>query len=78
MSASKLFLVRTFRVGRYTCTLSVANPGAGTPAAASVEWTPHLPIRLSNAEVAQYRKGRDKAASEIAALLGGSALVIES
>jgi len=78
MSASTPLLVRSFRVGRFTCTFSAARSTTGAPACAVVEWTPHLPDRLSQAELAQYRLGRDTAAAEIAAALGGAALVVEA
>ena len=78
MSASTPLLVRSFRVGQFTCTLSAARSPTGAPACAVAEWSPHLPDRLSQTELAQYRVGRDKAAAEIAAALGGAALVVET
>ena len=44
----------TFKVGRYTCTLAVADNGALT-----MKWKPEWPLFLSRDEKATYRKGRD-------------------
>jgi hypothetical protein len=43
----------TFRVGRYTCTMSLEGQGVKTT------WTPRLPNDLKKKEVRAYRKGRD-------------------
>lgn len=74
MSASGVALARSWRVGRYTATLSVPKAKPGTAAACVVEWSPEVPQRLTPAEWRQYRAGRDRAIAE----LGLSALVLEA
>jgi len=44
----------TFKVGRYTCTLTATDNGALT-----MKWKPEWPLFLSRDEKATYRKGRD-------------------
>lgn len=61
MSALVPAMVRTFRVGRYTATLSIPAVQPGGAACAVVEWSPCIPDRLSEKELAQYRRGRDAA-----------------
>lgn len=64
-------LVRSFPVGRYTATLTVPRaPANGAAICASMEWAPELPSRLTPAELAQYRQGRDAALREVARVLG--------
>jgi hypothetical protein len=69
-------LTRKWTVGRYTCTLS-APAGASGTATAVIEWTPSVPKRLTAAEWAEYRAGRNAAAASLAAELGGAAVVVE-
>jgi hypothetical protein len=45
---------RTFRVGRFTCELTVPILRADGIAAATCEWSPSVPERLSDAEQAVY------------------------
>jgi hypothetical protein len=69
----------TFRVGqRYICTLSAPKPERGGVLAMTAEWSPHVPSRLTNSELRAYRRGRDAFIAELAAQIGGSALVIEA
>jgi hypothetical protein len=56
---------RSWQVGKYTATLSCARPQPGQAMAASIEWDPSLPDRLSDQEVAAYRAGRDHALAEL-------------
>ena len=44
----------SFRVGRYTCTLTATDEGPLT-----MNWKPKWPSRLTPDEMDQYRKGRD-------------------
>lgn len=60
MSAEAAF-TRSWRVGRYTATLSAPRPKPGQLLAAVIEWEPRQPDRLSTDEQAQYRRGRDDA-----------------
>jgi hypothetical protein len=77
MSATSAALVRQFKVGPYSITLSVPKVAPGGAASACVEWEPHMPKRLSVMELAQYRAGRDAAIAEIANELGGTVAVME-
>jgi hypothetical protein len=70
-------LVRTWAVGSYQVTLSVPMPRAGQTLSCVMEWTPELPEHLTDAEVEQYRAGRDRAIREIAEQLGVRAAVLE-
>lgn len=77
MSAAAPVLWRSWQVGERTCTLTVPRAVRGKAAHASVEWSPDVPHRLSQAEWQQYRAGRNQAAAELARQLGGMAAVIE-
>jgi len=77
MSAEAAALTRSWPVGNRTCTLTVPRPNPGAPACAVVEWSPDTPSRLTASEWKAYRAGRDQAAAELAAELGGAAAVIE-
>jgi hypothetical protein len=68
---------RSFRVGRYTCTLSTPRPERGAVLAMVAEWSPHVPTRLSSTELRAYRAGRDAFVAELAAQIGGTAAVVE-
>lgn len=70
-------LVRTFRVGKRTCTITMQRPVRGAVSHMVVEWSPAVPRRLSKRELRQYRAGRDALVAEAAAALGGPALVVE-
>ena len=67
-----------FRVGRYTC--SIQLPAEALRAGIvrlETRWLPEAPMRLSKAELHQYRAGRDVLLAEAARLLGGHILVGE-
>ena len=71
-------LVRSFRVGKRTCTMTIQAPRPGGSCNAAAEWSPSLPNRpFTKQELRQYRTGRDAIMAELAAQLGGSGLVIE-
>jgi hypothetical protein len=65
--------VRTWKVGRYTATLTLPTPRPGKVASAVIEWAPHIPRGLTREELEQYRAGRDVAIRS----LGVKALVID-
>lgn len=73
MTAS-VAVVRSWKVGRYTCTLSVP---AGKALCASVEWEPSMPKTLNAAELAAYTAGRNRAVAQIAAELGVPSVIVE-
>lgn len=78
MTAESALISRTFAVGwRYRCTLTVPAPRVGAVACMVAEWEPSLPKRLSAAELADYRRGRDAIFAEAAAMTGGNVFVIE-
>lgn len=73
-------LSTTFRVGRFTCAMSLdldGLPARGQAAALVMNWTPCVPGKLSKDEIAQYRRGRDAFMGEVAKAIGGSVLVAE-
>jgi hypothetical protein len=69
-------ITTTFRVGRrYRCSLRYPSPECGGLIA---EWEPSFPTRrLTKAELADYRQGRDTFFAEIARMIGGNVLIIE-
>ena len=77
MSAEAALVVKTWKVGKRTCTLTVPRFNAGGVLHAVVEWSPDEPSRLSTEEVAQYRAGRNHALAGIAAELGACVGVLE-
>lgn len=42
-----------------------------------MEWAPEQPRKLSGKEIAEYKRGRNKALAELAGVLGGPAVVFE-
>lgn len=78
MSAEACVLIRSWPAGRYTCTLTVQRPKAGAMVHAVIEWAPEQPKRLTDGEIAEYRRGRNAALAELSEELGGvNAAVIE-
>lgn len=69
-------IARSWPVGKYSVTMTIPRTGSGV-LAASVEWEPHLPKRLTEAELQQYRAGRDAALVEMAAELGITVGLVE-
>jgi len=79
MSAEAAVLSRSWRVGRWTVTLSIPVLTPGLGAAGVVEWSPAMPGRpLTPTELAEYRTGRDIALAEFARAKGLGAAVIEA
>ncbi len=54
MTDDRRAIRRTFRVGRFTCELTIPLLGPGVVAMASAEWSPRVPERLSSRERAIY------------------------
>jgi len=77
VSAERAMLSRSWRVGRYTATLTVPPPRRGQIASAVIEWEPKVPGHLTEAELDQYRNGRDGALADLAGALGITAAVVE-
>jgi hypothetical protein len=68
---------REFAVGdRYRCTVSVNTAPYGQPSAVRVAWEPHPPSGLSDFEVSEYIRGRDKALAEFASESGYGVAVL--
>ena len=66
----KAALVRSWRVGKRTVTLTMPQVRSGQVLHAALEWHPDMPRRLSRREWKQYRAGRDKAFAELCRDLG--------
>jgi hypothetical protein len=77
MSAEAALAVRSWKAGRYTCTLTVQRPRAGALVSCVIEWAPQVPHRLTDGEISEYRAGRNTALAELSAELGINAAVIE-
>lgn len=77
MSAESAF-VRTWRAGRYTATLTYPISRAGEVRSAAIEWSPAMPRRLTPAELAEYRAGRDHALAALSAEFGVRIAVLEA
>jgi len=67
VSASAPTLVRTFRVGPYTATLT-AGPNDDGFVTAVCEWLPHMPKTLTATEEEQYQRGLAAFATELGRL----------
>lgn len=77
MSAEAPALVRSFRVGRRTVTLTLCKPVAGMVLHSIAEWSPDRPRGLSPRELRQYREGRNAVLGEFAQLVGMRTLLVE-
>jgi hypothetical protein len=42
-----------------------------------MEWVPDMPTTMSDADLAEYRRGRDVAMAELARLTGGRVVLVE-
>ena len=73
MSAEAAAFVRTWAVGKYTCTLTMPKPRPGRTMHVAIEWAPEQPKRLTQAEIDEYREGRNDAIRS----LGLNALVLD-
>ena len=63
-------IVRSWPVGKRTCTLTVPRFKPGTVIHAVAEWVTDEPARLTTEEWAQYQAGRNHAIASVAAELG--------
>jgi hypothetical protein len=70
MSAEAAFATRSWKVGRYTCTLTVPRIRFGEVMHATCDWSPEQPQRLSAKEAAEYRRSFAKAMVEISREFG--------
>lgn len=77
MSAELPALTRSWSVGSFTATLTVARLEPGRLAAAVVEWEPACPDRLTRSELADYTRGRNAAICELSESLGVRTLVLD-
>ena len=77
MSAKAAAMSRSWKVGRYTATLTVPQVRRGEFASAVVEWEPHAPRRLSPKEIAQYQAGRNEALAAVCREIGINGLVVD-
>ena len=77
MSAQAPALSRSWSVGRFTATLTIARPEPGRLAAAVVEWVPACPDRLTRSELADYTRGRNVAIRELSESLGVRTLLLD-
>ncbi len=78
MTAEAAALVRSYRVGRYTCTWTLRRPVRGAVVHSTCEWSPHLPRSLTAGELREYRKGRAAVFDELARVTGLRTLVVEA
>jgi hypothetical protein len=71
-------LSTAFRVGRYTCSISLPMRALADGAVhIETSWLPETPTRLTKAELREYRRGRDALLAEAGRLLGGNVIVAE-
>lgn len=77
MSAEAALAMKSWKAGRYTCTLTVQRPKPGALMNATVEWEPEQPRRLTERELAEYRRGRNAALVDLSRDLGISTAVVE-
>lgn len=77
MSAGAAAITRSWTVGQYTATLTVPRTKPGHLASAVIEWSPHVPHRLTEDELACYWRGRNSALAELSTALGVNAAVID-
>lgn len=54
MTDDRTAIRHTFRVGRFTCELTIPVLGPGVVATATAEWLPRVPVSLSPSERAIY------------------------
>jgi hypothetical protein len=64
-------LVRLFRVGKRTVTMTIQPPKLGACTNLVCDWKPTVPSRLTKKELRQYRDGRNAVMAELLKGLGG-------
>jgi hypothetical protein len=77
MSAESPLSISRFAVGARTCVMTIPKPRAGEAASCVIEWLPDVPTRLTPAELAEYRAGRDQVLTALSRRLGITAAVVE-
>ena len=70
-------MMRSWRVGKRKCTMTVPKTRSGQVAVASIEWSPNLLRRLSRRELRQYRAGRDAAFADLCSEFGIRGVIYE-
>ena len=68
--AERNLIVKRWQVGEYVCTLTIPRPASGRHVTCTVTWFPVLPVRLTDIEAAEYRRGHDQAMRVAAKQLG--------
>jgi|JI8StandDraft_1071087.scaffolds.fasta_scaffold51094_2 hypothetical protein len=76
VTAEAAAFTATWRVGSRTVTLTSPHPKPGQALSAVVEWDPAMPLKLTPAELVQYRAGRDAALADMAQALGITVAVV--
>jgi hypothetical protein len=76
-SARAPAFVRSFRIGRYTCTIAIPHCTPGGAVQMTRVWHPELRRPLTAAELRQYRAGRDAALRELSELIGMRTNMVE-
>jgi len=76
MTAEAAF-TRTWPVGKYVATLSMSRPSNGKAQCVLIEWSPEMPQRLGESEIAEYVRGRNAALADMAAELGLRVALVE-
>jgi len=78
MTAEAAAIVRSFRVGPRTVTLTIQAPRKGEVVNMVAEWHPGPPGRPpTEEELRQYREGRNAALAELADRMGERVMVVE-
>ena len=77
MTAEAAAMTRSWRVGKYTVTMTAPKLREGKVSFAAMEWHPDMPTQLSKKEGRQYQAGRDAAFEELFAEAGIQGLMVE-
>ena len=77
MSTEAAAFVRSWKVGHRTCTLSVPAIRPGDRLSAVTEWSPTQPRAMTELEIDQYIRGRNRALRDLAAELHISVAVVD-
>lgn len=64
-------IITEFKVGNFKCEMTIDRK------AMNCRWLPYMPKRMSEQMWAEYRRGRDAAVAELAALIGEKVAVVE-
>ncbi len=77
MTAEAAAMTRSWRVGKYTVTMTAPKLRKGEVSVAPMEWEPDMPSKLSKKEARQYQAGRDAAFEELFAESGIQGLMVD-